>query len=82
VIKDLAVNRDSFDRIIAAGGIISVSTGSAPDGNAVPIRKQDAELAMDAAACIGCGNSFRGSTTEAQAKVALELLPFPSWRPG
>ena len=55
VIKDLAVNRASFDRIIAAGGFISVPTGSAPDGNAIPIRKQDADLAMDAAACIGCG---------------------------
>jgi succinate dehydrogenase / fumarate reductase iron-sulfur subunit len=55
IIKDLAVNRASFDRIIAAGGFISVPTGSAPDGNAIPIRKQDADLAMDAAACIGCG---------------------------
>jgi len=55
VVKDLAVNRSSFDRIIAAGGFISVPTGSAPDGNAIPIRKQDADLAMDAAACIGCG---------------------------
>jgi succinate dehydrogenase / fumarate reductase iron-sulfur subunit len=55
VIKDLAVDRSSFDRIIAAGGFISVPTGSAPDGNAIPVRKQDADLAMDAAACIGCG---------------------------
>jgi succinate dehydrogenase / fumarate reductase iron-sulfur subunit len=55
VIKDLAVNRSSFDRIIAAGGFISVPTGSAPDGNAIPVDKQDADLAMDAAACIGCG---------------------------
>ena len=55
VIKDLAVNRGAFDRIIAAGGFISVPTGSAPDGNATPVRKQDADLAMDAAACIGCG---------------------------
>ena len=55
VIKDLAVDRSSFDRIIAAGGFISVPTGSAPDGNAIPIPKQDADLAMDAAACIGCG---------------------------
>jgi len=55
VIKDLAVNRSSFDRIIAAGGFISVPTGSAPDGNAIPIPKPDADLAMDAAACIGCG---------------------------
>ena len=55
VIKDLAVNRNSFDRIIAAGGFISVPTGSAPDGNAIPVPKEDADLAMDAAACIGCG---------------------------
>jgi succinate dehydrogenase / fumarate reductase iron-sulfur subunit len=55
VIKDLAVNRSPFDRIISAGGFISVPTGSAPDGNAIAVRKQDADLAMDAAACIGCG---------------------------
>ena len=55
VVKDLVVNRSAFDRIIAAGGFISVPTGSAPDGNAIPIRKQEADLAMDAAACIGCG---------------------------
>lgn len=55
VIKDLVVDRTPFDRIIAAGGYVSVSTGSAPDGNTLPIRKQDAEIAMDAAACIGCG---------------------------
>ncbi len=53
VIKDLVVDRAPFDRIIAAGGFISVSTGSAPDGNAIPSRS-NAELAMDAAACIGC----------------------------
>src|SRR5260370_23470828 len=55
VIKDRVVNRSSFDRIIAAGGFISVSTGGAPDGNPIPIKKQAADLAMDAAACIGCG---------------------------
>src|SRR6185369_2904419 len=55
VIKDLAVNRGSLDRIIAAGGFITVPTGSAPDGNAIPVKKQDSDLAMDAAACIGCG---------------------------
>ena len=55
VIKDLAVNRSSFDRIIAAGGFISVPTGSAPDGNTIPVPKQEADLAMDSAACIGCG---------------------------
>jgi len=55
VIKDLAVHRGALDRIIASGGFISVPTGSAPDGNAIPVKKQDADLAMDAAACIGCG---------------------------
>ncbi|MCC6806808.1 MAG: succinate dehydrogenase/fumarate reductase iron-sulfur subunit [Deltaproteobacteria bacterium] len=55
VIKDLVVDRAPFDRIIAAGGYVSVSTGSAPDGNAIPIPKDDAETAMDAAQCIGCG---------------------------
>jgi succinate dehydrogenase / fumarate reductase iron-sulfur subunit len=55
VIKDLVVDRNSFDRIMAAGGFISVNTGGAPDANALPVPKADAELAMDAAACIGCG---------------------------
>ncbi len=55
VIKDLMVDRSAFDRIIAAGGFISVPTGSAPDGNAAPVKKTCADLAMDAAACIGCG---------------------------
>jgi succinate dehydrogenase / fumarate reductase iron-sulfur subunit len=55
VLKDLVVDRGAFDRIIAAGGYISVNAGSAPDGNAIPVPKIDAELSMDAAACIGCG---------------------------
>ena len=55
VIKDLVVDRGAFDRIVAAGGFISASTGSAPDGNAIPVPKTHADLAMDAAACIGCG---------------------------
>lgn len=55
LIKDLVVDRRSFDRIIAAGGYISVSTGSAPDGNAILVPKESADRAMDAAACIGCG---------------------------
>jgi succinate dehydrogenase / fumarate reductase iron-sulfur subunit len=53
--KDLMVDRSSLDRIIQSGGFISARTGSAPDANDVPIRKEDADLAMDAAACIGCG---------------------------
>ncbi len=55
VLKDLVVNRGAFDRLIAAGGFVSVSTGSAPDGNAILVPKDNAERAMDAAACIGCG---------------------------
>jgi len=55
VIKDLVVDRSSFDRIIQSGGYVSVNTGSAPDGNAIPIPKSVAERAFDAAACIGCG---------------------------
>jgi succinate dehydrogenase / fumarate reductase iron-sulfur subunit len=55
VLKDLVVDRGALDRIIAAGGFISVPTGSGPDGNAIPVPKPDAERAMDAAACIGCG---------------------------
>ena len=55
VVKDLIVDRGAFDRIMQAGGFISVRTGSACDANAVPVPKEAAELAMDAAACIGCG---------------------------
>ncbi|MFN7931804.1 MAG: succinate dehydrogenase/fumarate reductase iron-sulfur subunit [Bryobacteraceae bacterium] len=55
VIKDLVVDRSAFDRIIASGGYISVSTGSAVDANALPVRKKDSDMAMDAAQCIGCG---------------------------
>jgi len=55
VLKDLMVDRSAFDRIIAAGGYISVQAGGAPDGNTIPVPKADAERAMDAAACIGCG---------------------------
>jgi succinate dehydrogenase / fumarate reductase iron-sulfur subunit len=55
VIKDLVVDRSAFDRIIAAGGYISVPAGSAPDGNAILVPKQNADISMDAAACIGCG---------------------------
>jgi succinate dehydrogenase / fumarate reductase iron-sulfur subunit len=55
LIKDLVVNRTAFDRIIQAGGYVNVSTGGAPDGNALPVPKEAQETAMDAAACIGCG---------------------------
>jgi succinate dehydrogenase / fumarate reductase, iron-sulfur subunit len=55
VLKDLMVNRGALDRIIQSGGYISVSTGSAPEANAIPVPKKLAEQSMDAAACIGCG---------------------------
>ena len=55
IIKDLVVDRSAFDRIMAAGGYVSVNTGGAPDANALPITKDDADLAMDYASCIGCG---------------------------
>ena len=55
VVKDLIVDRSAFDRVIAAGGFVSVNTGGTPDGNAQPIPKDTQEEAMDAAACIGCG---------------------------
>ena len=55
VVKDLVVDRSAFDRIIQAGGFVSVNTGGVPDANAIPVPKDDAERAMDASACIGCG---------------------------
>jgi succinate dehydrogenase / fumarate reductase iron-sulfur subunit len=55
VVKDLIVDRTALERIVEAGGFISVSTGSAPDGNAIPVPKSAAEKAMDAASCIQCG---------------------------
>jgi succinate dehydrogenase / fumarate reductase iron-sulfur subunit len=55
IVKDLVVDRSAFDRIISAGGYVSVATGNAPDANSLPIAKENADLAMDAAACIGCG---------------------------
>jgi len=55
VVKDLIVDRSAFDRIIAAGGYVSVNCGGAPDGNAIPIAKDVADMAMDSAQCIGCG---------------------------
>ncbi len=81
VLKDLVVDRSAFDRIIAAGGFVSVPTGSAPDGNAILVPKPSAERAMDAAACIGCGACVAAcpnasATLFTAAKVAhLGLLP-------
>ena len=55
VIKDLVINRTALDRIVQAGGFVSARTGSAPEANSIPIPKDNADLAMEAAACIGCG---------------------------
>ena len=55
IVKDLVTDRSAFDRIIQAGGFVSVNTGGTPDGNAIPISKTIADRSMDAAACIGCG---------------------------
>ena len=55
IIRDLMVDRSAYDKIMQAGGFVSVSTGGVPDANAIPIPKADADEAMDAAACIGCG---------------------------
>ncbi|MFS8543489.1 MAG: succinate dehydrogenase/fumarate reductase iron-sulfur subunit [Limnochordales bacterium] len=81
IIKDLVVDRGALDRIIAAGGYISVNTGSAPDANSIPIPKHIAEEAMDAAACIGCGACVAACPNASaalftSAKIAqLALLP-------
>jgi succinate dehydrogenase / fumarate reductase iron-sulfur subunit len=55
IIRDLMVDRSAYDKIIQAGGFVSVNTGGVPDANAIPIPQKNADLAMDAAACIGCG---------------------------
>ncbi len=81
VIKDLVVDRSSFDRIMQAGGYVSIRTGSAPDANEIPISKINADEAMDAAACIGCGACVAACKNSSamlfvSAKVSqLALLP-------
>ncbi|WMJ75425.1 succinate dehydrogenase/fumarate reductase iron-sulfur subunit [Cytophagaceae bacterium ABcell3] len=81
VIKDLVVDRGAFDRIMSAGGYVSVNTGGVPDANAIPIPKQDADKAFDAATCIGCGACVAACKNASamlfvSAKVSqLALLP-------
>ncbi len=81
VIKDLVVDRSSFERIIQAGGYVSVNTGNAQDANSIPITKASSDLAMDAAACIGCGACVAACKNASaslfvSAKVShLALLP-------
>ncbi len=81
IMKDLMVDREAFDRIIASGGFISVPTGSAPDANLIPVPKSVADSAMDAASCIGCGACVAACPNSAAnlftaAKIAqLNMLP-------
>jgi succinate dehydrogenase / fumarate reductase iron-sulfur subunit len=81
VIKDLAVDRSAFDRIISAGGFVSVNTGNSQDANSIPIPKEDADKAFSAAACIGCGACVAACKNSSamlfvSAKVSqLSLLP-------
>tara|TARA_Y100001980_G_C14541206_1_gene319113 strand:+ start:301 stop:1047 length:747 start_codon:yes stop_codon:yes gene_type:complete len=81
IVKDLVVDRGAFDRIIQSGGYVSVNTGSAPDGNAILIPQNNAKLAFDAAACIGCGACVAACKNASaslfvSAKIAqLSILP-------
>jgi succinate dehydrogenase / fumarate reductase iron-sulfur subunit len=85
VVKDLVVDRSAFDRIITAGGYVSVNTGSAQDGNCLPVHKDEAETAMDAAACIGCGACVascpNGSAMLFVAAKVAHLAHLPQGRP-
>jgi succinate dehydrogenase / fumarate reductase iron-sulfur subunit len=85
VVKDLVCDRSAVDRIIQAGGFVSVNTGGAPDGIAIPIAKVDQDRAMDAAACIGCGACVAASPNASamlflSAKVG-HLANLPQWQP-
>jgi len=81
VIKDLVVDRSSFDKIIQAGGYISVNTGAAPEANATPVKKENADRAFDAGVCIGCGSCVAACQNASamlfvSAKISqLALLP-------
>jgi succinate dehydrogenase / fumarate reductase iron-sulfur subunit len=85
VLKDLVVDRSAFDRIIEAGGYISTPTGSAPDAHAVPVPKPDADVAFEAAACIGCGACVaacpNGSAMLFTAAKTTHLGMLPQGRP-
>jgi succinate dehydrogenase / fumarate reductase iron-sulfur subunit len=85
VIKDLIVERSALDRIIQAGGYISVHTGGVPDGNAVLVPKHDADIAMDAAECIGCGACVaacpNGSAMLFTSAKVTQLAMLPQGRP-
>ena len=85
VIKDLVVDRQAFDKILQAGGYVSVGTGGVPDGNAIPIPQSDAEESMDAAACVGCGACVatckNGSAMLFVSSKVSQLALLPQGRP-
>ncbi len=85
IIKDLVVDRTAFEKIMQAGGYVSVNTGGIPDANAIPIPRDKAELAMDAAACIGCGACVaackNGSAMLFVAAKVSQLALLPQGRP-
>ncbi|MCP3920249.1 MAG: succinate dehydrogenase/fumarate reductase iron-sulfur subunit [bacterium] len=85
VLKDLVIDRGAFDRIQGAGGYVSVNTGSAPDGNAIPIAKENADMSMDAASCIGCGACVAACPNAAAmlfvAAKASQLALLPQGQP-
>lgn len=85
VVRDLVVDRSALDRIVAAGGFVSVKSGSAPDANAIPIAKEDAEIAFDAAQCIGCGACVAACPNSSAmlfvAAKAAHLAHLPQGRP-
>ena len=74
VIKDLKVDRSPFDEIIRSGGYVSVNTGGVPDANTIPINKENADLAMDAAACIGCGACVAACKNSRFIRAMLDTL--------
>ena len=82
IIKDLVINRSALDRIVQAGGFVSARTGSAPEANSIPIPKHNADLAMEAAACIGCGACAAACPNASamlftSAKISHLALPAP-----
>lgn len=85
VIKDLVVDRSAFDRIIAAGGYVTVNTGAAQDANSIPVPKENADLAMDAAQCIGCGACVascpNGAAMLFTAAKIMQLALLPQGQP-
>ncbi|MER6829867.1 succinate dehydrogenase/fumarate reductase iron-sulfur subunit [Streptosporangium sp. NPDC000563] len=85
VVKDLVVDRSAFDRIIQAGGFVSVPAGSAPDAHSVPVKKDDADSAFDAATCIGCGACVaacpNGSASLFTAAKITHLALLPQGQP-